>query len=297
MMRFLPRFRFAAKQLPRLAERESWSREQIERWQLERLNDVWQHAIRYVPHYRELAAECALPDHFNSLVEYADTVPVLNKSLVRDHPNRFLSEKPDEGRWHRTSGSTGKPMSIYWSNQAHAQHLHTKYRRDAMFGVDVFDRKAFVWGNPDRFAQGFSGLVSRYKSYWCDRLRNRLRLVPYEMDQLTRERYVRKLAQFRCRMIYGYASAMEQIAHSALQMDIEFPYLKFIVLSAEPVYPRVVELVEEAFGVPCVAEPDELPGRTNRRAPRRSDDDQQARARATRSARGRRFRRARQDLP
>jgi|GEM_PF-3950016 len=254
MMRLLPRFRRAAKQLLVLEEREDWSRAQIESWQLERINEVWQHATRFVPHYRELQSELALPKQFETMSQFTGTVPVLDKSLVRDDPRRFLSEEPDLGQWHRTSGSTGKPMSVYWSHEAHRQHLHTKYRRDAMFGVDLFDRKAFVWGNPDRFANGISGSLRRWASTWCDRLRNRMRLVPYEMSETTRRKYVQELAKSKCKMIYGYASAMGQLALTAMQMRVTYPNLRFIVLSAEPVYAGDVELVEDAFGVPCVAE-------------------------------------------
>ncbi len=254
LISYLPRFRRATKELDRLSAREAWSRTEIENWQLKRLNEVWQHAIEFVPHYRDLAAHGSLPQGFETLGEFSNDVPTLDKSLVRDNPQRFLSERPQKGSWHRTSGSTGKPTSIFWSHEAHAQHLCAKYRRDAKFGVGIFDRKAFVWGNPNRFAPGFNGMLSRTKSLWFDWLRNRVRLVPYEMDPQTRVRYVRQLIRSRCKTIYGYASAVEQLAHTAMELRVEFPDLKFVALSAEPVYRRVVELVEAAFGVPCVTE-------------------------------------------
>ncbi len=46
--RFLPRFRDAYRSFGELENRESWSRAQIEAFQLQRLNKVWSHAIHYV---------------------------------------------------------------------------------------------------------------------------------------------------------------------------------------------------------------------------------------------------------
>jgi hypothetical protein len=52
VLRFLPRFRKAYRSLETYAARESWSREAIESYQLERLNALWEHAVAHVPYYR-----------------------------------------------------------------------------------------------------------------------------------------------------------------------------------------------------------------------------------------------------
>jgi phenylacetate-coenzyme A ligase PaaK-like adenylate-forming protein len=57
LLKHLPRFQRAYRELDKLAERETWSREELTRWQLDRLNVMWQHAIGHVPYYARLADE------------------------------------------------------------------------------------------------------------------------------------------------------------------------------------------------------------------------------------------------
>ena len=61
LLGFLPRFRQAYRELAALEARERWSRVEIDSWQLDRLNVLWQHAVACVPYYRQLAASIRLP--------------------------------------------------------------------------------------------------------------------------------------------------------------------------------------------------------------------------------------------
>lgn len=54
LLRLLPRFRRADREMKVLEAREQWSRNEIEAFQLDRLNAVWNHAIAHAPHHREL---------------------------------------------------------------------------------------------------------------------------------------------------------------------------------------------------------------------------------------------------
>jgi hypothetical protein len=54
--------------------------------------------------------------------------------------------------------------------------LRAKYRFQAMWGVDVFDRTAFLWGHSASLKPGLAGRVARAQQPVEDRLRNRLRL-------------------------------------------------------------------------------------------------------------------------
>src|SRR5438132_1063340 len=113
LLRLLPRFRQAYRELATLQSHESWSRAEIETCQLERLNAIWQHAVAHVPHYLELALSAGLPPRFTSIDEYRATVPVLPKQLVQTQPKRLLSEAAPKGSWKSTSGSTGAKTTVF----------------------------------------------------------------------------------------------------------------------------------------------------------------------------------------
>src|SRR4051794_38398892 len=123
LLRYLPRFRQAYRELATLEAHESWSRDEIECRQLERLNAVWGHAVVYVPHYCRLAQEAALPPRFSSLDEFRASVPVLAKPLVQARPKEFLSEAAPKGTWKSTSGSTGVKTAVFWADEAYRETL------------------------------------------------------------------------------------------------------------------------------------------------------------------------------
>src|SRR5437660_159991 len=128
LMRFLPRFRRAYRELAELEARENWSRSEVEEHQFGRLNAVWSHAISFVPHYRHLAAAKALPPRFGSLDEFRALVPLLHRTEVRDRPLDFFSARAERGSWTRTGGSTGTPTNAFWGREAHLEMLRAKYR-------------------------------------------------------------------------------------------------------------------------------------------------------------------------
>ena len=187
-----------------MAERETWPRSAIEAFQLDRLNAVWQHAAVHVPYYRGLRAAAGLPLRFASLPEFGSSVPVLYKSEVQKKPQSFFSEQPQRGEWKRTGGSTGNPMSVYWASAAYLEMLRAKYRFHAMWGVDIFDRTAFLWGHSASFAPGLPGWLARLRQPLEDRLRSRIRLSAYRLGKNDLDTYLQRISQvssgFRLRL-------------------------------------------------------------------------------------------------
>jgi phenylacetate-CoA ligase len=254
LLRYLPRFQRAYRELGRLAEREMWSRAQIEAWQLERLNAVWRHAMQHVPYYRHLARERKLPRQFESLPQYRSDVPLLPKAAIREQPTRLLSEQASRGFWKRTSGSTMSPMSCYWAKEAHLEMLRAKYRFQAMWGVDVLDRIAVLWGQSGSFQPGWKGRLARWRQPVEDRLRGRLRLPAYHLRREELREYLRRVAAFRPAMLYGYSLAMVLLAEEAAATGFRCDALKAFVMTSEAVLPRYVEVAEKALGVPALTE-------------------------------------------
>src|SRR5262245_46799243 len=254
MMRLLPRFKEAYDTLDVLAHRESWSRTQIEAFQLERLNSVWQHAIAHVPHYRRLARESRLPERFQNLAEFQASVPLLSKATVKMQPKAFLSDQPGPGGWRRTGGSTGTPMQVFWSHDAHLEMLRSKYRSQDSWGLDIFDRTAYLWGHSASFAPGLPGRVARIRQPLEDRLRNRIRLSAYSLGHEDLRQYLARIARFRPVSLYGYSRAITLLAQEAEVVGFACDSLKLVVLTGEPAFPHLVDTIERTFGVPAVVE-------------------------------------------
>jgi phenylacetate-CoA ligase len=252
--RFLPRFREAYRLLPALEARESWSREQIEAFQLDRVNALWQRAVGSVPYYRAMQAQLDLPPRFTSLPEFQAAVPILPKERVRAAPNDFLSSRAERGRWHRTSGSTGMPMGVFWSARAAMEMRRTRYRLHAMWDHNIFDRMAFVWGCGRETLPGLEGGMACCRQAIEDRLRNRLRLPASHVAPGDLCRYLRRIAAFRPAAIYGLSRAVYLLALEAEAQNFHCDSLKFIYLTGEPAFPHLVDAIQRVFGVPALVE-------------------------------------------
>jgi phenylacetate-CoA ligase len=248
-LKLLPRFRRAYDEMEPLAFRERWPRADIEAFQLERLNSVWAHASRHVPWYRELAARTGAPERFDSLEAFRDVVPVLSKSEVGERPEAFLSELAEPGEWHRTGGSTGAPMRNYWSTAAHREILRTRYRHLDLWGFDIFSRTLYLWGHSASLAPGLAGWVERVRAPIEDRLRNRLRLSAYEVGQAALRDYLRRIAEFRPTVVYGYSSALYLLAQEAERTGFRCDSPRLFILTGEPALPVHVDTIERVFDV------------------------------------------------
>jgi phenylacetate-CoA ligase len=254
LLRHLPRFRQAYRELETLAARETWSRSQIEVMQLERLNAVWAHAAAHVPYYRRLATAADLPPRFASLAEYSAAVPVLPKATVREHSADLLSETARKGVWKRTSGSTGSNTAVFWTPDAYREVLRGKYRFLAQWGLDIFDRTAFLWGHAAGHKPGWDGFVARWRQPIEDWLRNRIRLSAYHLGQADLREHLRRLERFRPALLYAYSTAAYLLAQEAEATGWRCPSLKLVTLTSEFVFPHAVETLERVLGVPAVNE-------------------------------------------
>jgi phenylacetate-coenzyme A ligase PaaK-like adenylate-forming protein len=166
----------------------------------------------------------------------------------------FLSAQASPGLWAFSSGSTGTPAQFFWSTLAHREMLRAKYRFLAMWGIDILDRTAYLWGHTTAFQPGLAGLLARVRQPVLDWLRNRIRLPAYRLGHDDLRGYLRRLAAFRPTSIYAYTSAAYLLAQEAAAAGFRLDSLKAAVLSAEPVFPHVARTIEKAFAVPAVIE-------------------------------------------
>lgn len=237
-----------------LAAREFWPRAKIEEFQLDRLNAMWQHAIRHVPYYRQLLQKHNLPERFGNLEEYSAVVPILDKHTVKQNPLLFLSENLQPGKWRYTGGSTGTPMAVYWQHDAYAEILRCQYRFRYIWGVDIFDRVIFLWGHSASFAPGISGWIAKTRLPIEDFLRNRIRFSAYHLSQSNLQKYLERMKSFKPVMLYGYSAAVYLLALEALDKRFQINSLKAIMLTSEPVLPNFINTIQSAFGAPAVSE-------------------------------------------
>jgi len=207
-----------------------------------------------VGYYRNLKSETGLPAQFDSLVQFVDQMPVLEKSVVRDNRQLFLAENAEPGNWQRTGGSTGTPTSVFWSKQAHLNNLRLRYEWLNQYDVEIFDSQAMLWGHGGSFAPGLKGFVARQRQPIEDWLRNRQRFSAYNVGPEDLDHYLQLLQSHRTKWLYGYSSAILLLANRAIETGAKVDCLKLVTMTGEPAMPKYADQVDKAFAAPARVE-------------------------------------------
>ncbi len=214
-----------------------WSDTRIRSHQTRKLSAILQHALRNVPHYRELAAAGNPSDPHSLLRRF----PVLHKSHVQDDAERLLDIEIDVDGLHRsrTSGSTGEPTTTYFDDHA---WLFSKYalkaRRVLNAGLPFGQRLLVVTEQSDGTGETLSHVSI------ADRIFATLNLT---VENSIAEN-ARKLIEFRPTMVYGYPSYLACLGEYLQDMRPSLRPVPVVFTSSEVLTPAEREHLQCLYG-------------------------------------------------
>jgi phenylacetate-CoA ligase len=174
------------------------------------------------------------------------SLPVLEKELLQSHPEQCIVEGY-EGRYSTktTGGSTGRPVTVRKNPDAIAQEMAATWLGYGWFGIKPGDPCIRFWGQPIR------NLKRRLRYIAADVAMHRLTLSAFGYTDADLERYVRRIHAFRPRYLYGYVSALEDLARYMTERGVagKMPFLRAVVTTSEVLSPPQRALIQRAFGV------------------------------------------------
>ena len=134
--------------------------------QHQRLGDLLRHAHDHVPYYRELLERCGVVDATGGVDLTAfDTVPFLDKDIIRSRSEELLSDDLEQRPWFRnySGGSTGEPVAFV-QEQREDDHWSRAVTLlfDEWSGRGPGDRCALLWGS-ERDLAGAPSWRVRYR--------------------------------------------------------------------------------------------------------------------------------------
>jgi len=228
-------------------ERDSWSSQQWQAYQQERLSDVLQRAATQVPYYKEQWAARRRRGDAAS-VEYLENWAVLEKEAVRQHPQAFLAEDCDtRNMFHEhTSGTTGKPISLWWSKDVIRQwYALFEARLRRWYGVDRNTRWAILGG------QLIAPVNQTKPPFWVwNAALNQLYMSSYHLTPELIPHYLEAIERYKVEYIYCYTSSAYAIASIALERGLRAPQLRVVITNAEPVFDYQREVISRVFQCP-----------------------------------------------
>jgi len=231
-----------------LRRSQYWSPEQLQQWQLQRLNELLAHAVVASPYYRERLAGLRLP--LRGLKELR-VLPVLGREDIREHRERIKTVGLPSSRyiWARTGGSTGEPTHYYWDKRGQDWNRASVYRSAEWAGTELGDRALQMSiAQVDRSA---AQRLPKRLSNWLLRYRDWSAAAPTESDF---DDYRQQLLSFRPASVWGYAGTL---AAFAAYVESQYPgdryaSVRAVITSSETLRDEQRERIERVFGTGTV---------------------------------------------
>ena len=230
-----------------------------------RLREIQNIPESQYPAYIEKARSSILAYHlahnpfYKSLVEAADVsdwsaVPILQKKhiqrpLVERISDTFNPKKVHQGK---TSGSSGVPLHYAKDNYCHALTWAVIMDRFGWYGLDF----------NNSFQARFYGIPLDFKSYWKerlkDRLSNRYRFPIFDLSDKKLEAFLDTFRRKKFDYINGHTSSIVLFAKFLKEKELVLsevcPTLTHCVVTSEMLFPDDQKLLETQLGIPVINE-------------------------------------------
>ncbi|TKJ32445.1 MAG: hypothetical protein CEE38_23200 [Planctomycetes bacterium B3_Pla] len=226
-------FRKKVKDIWRLNQAES------EALQRDIFLKMLKHARTNVPYYLANASSypaCEDTEHWRSFLQ---SLPILSKGTLRDANEQFVSKKRPLGTtFHTTSGTTGTPLKLWVSP------LERAFADAIVF--DWYRRIAHTKRYPPQIS--LSGFMTPSEDssqlYWSAFGGRSIFLNMYALKEDHRDEICRILARYRKAMLYGYPSALAELARVVGDSLRDVKDRFVAVTSAEVLRPQYRESIE-----------------------------------------------------
>ena len=227
-------------QLDQLLRNQALSREQLLNKQRVDFADIVAFADANVPYYAE------------RLSGRPDRIPILEKDVVRERLDDLLARGSQllvdlaQVKLGHTGGSTGKPLAFWYDEAKHELMRAGMMRGFMMSGWRPGQKVLNFWGaRQDVAAGGVFGLGS----VWSDFIAAEKTIGATEFSEAKLLEWARFIQRYRPVLLYGYASAMSELARFIIASKLVMPRTLLGVYStAEVLTDSQRDVMQQAFG-------------------------------------------------
>jgi len=235
-------------------EKNQWlSKEEIEKYQIEKLQELIKYSYENVPFYKSLWDKNNIDIKINSLKDL-EKFPIVDKSMLQEAiKNNEISkeyiDKLDTGEivWQSTTGSSGKPFKfpVDIVSENHKNGLRRRLYR--WYGIDYDTKWARFWRGSYR-----KNLKEKLKEYITATYNFCIYDPKYpketELDELRISEFIKELNRIQPKVLDGFPSALREIANYMLKNQIRLTYkIKSIVTGAELLTESDRDIIEKGF--------------------------------------------------
>jgi phenylacetate-CoA ligase len=213
--------------LPDMSKTQWFSKEQIRKFQEERLRKIIRHAYENVPYYRQLFRDYSIDFRDIQKIEDLKRIPKLSRKIVIGNYSSLIDPK-HVFRSKLSSFTSG--AQIQWS-------YSTTW--DQLFGLALF--RGFSWAGLEKEKR----VVSLHSRMIGEAFPRSL-IYRNALDLNTIEKELEEIAQFKPHFAYCYASSAYLVAKYLLGKNKTMP-LEGVIVTSDQLLPDYIPVIEEAF--------------------------------------------------
>lgn len=220
----------------------TWSSDEYNEYQNQQFAKIYSIARECVPYYRDRPDEYPPFDPARDQVrEFLRKLPIITKSIVRDNNSQFWRvPRPLFSQYHTTSGTTGTPLKL-------CATTYEKAFSEATLGSWYQKIAGTRWPRA-MFLTGFmTPSAASSELYWIDRLTGCSYLSIYSLNDRNRHAVVDLIRRTRPQLIYGYASAVRELARCVGDSVYDTKGQRVAVTTSEVLYPQWRDEIEAHF--------------------------------------------------
>jgi len=227
-------------------KRETFSRSEIEQYQLRKLRALLKHVSRQVPFYRDFFKKHHLSLNDFRTLKDIERLPVIQKSFMRENVVQFIAEnkvvfKPVSVK---TSGSTGTPFQFYLDKDLICFYDVLYWRWHYWAGYYLNDPYALMC-MPIGYRKG---IIDRESLYFYDPLSKMLELNTLFFDETHMREMAELINKYKVLVLLGYPYLLFHFARFVEKEMLNLP-IRVILSQSEMLYPEQREKIENIFKV------------------------------------------------
>ena len=221
---------------------DHYSSEQIEQYQMHKLQALLDFSYQHVPYYHRLFDSLGMkPTDFHSTADL-QRLPILTKEIIWREGSNMYADIPQKGvKLASTSGSSGHPVVLRKTKQAREIEQALMYRYKSNGGIDPNERSLLIWGGHSRAFAG--GLKNKIKQW----LLNECFYDTYQITDSVIPKIISTLDTGKITYLRGYTSSIYYVAQQILLKGLHYE-IPFVSVSAEKLLDAQRTIIERAFG-------------------------------------------------
>jgi phenylacetate-CoA ligase len=229
----------------RRLDRSQWAtREELHEVQMRRLRELLIHAAAHVPYYGRIFAECGLNPASVQSVEDIQSLPFLNKEIIRRERGNLLADDAPryQPRPHRSAGTTGQPIIIQMDRRRHSIAWADMYRWWNAGGWQLGDKQFVIAGAALHPRQ-----VSGFRARLYGKLNRFEEFTSFDLTPALLDRALRRLSQSKPPVyVRGYASSVYELAQRAAEVRWT-GHVDAVFTTAEMLFPQQRARIEDSL--------------------------------------------------